>query len=301
MSVKAIEEEIKKGLKGPSYLLYANDPFLLKEALSTIKAALPQGMDGDFNFNAYDLESPDPTPPIDQLIDVLNTLPFMGGRKTVVIENCHKLNAAGAKAIGAYLGNQSPESLLLMTYHLKYERFAEKKSKEEKIKSTYKGARIMELNVREAEFPIWVAQRARARGISIERAEAAILIELVGHHLGLLASEIDKLSLLGKPAIGRDDILAMVRGSGDYGMFEDLVPALDRKDLPMATRICKKLVETNDPIMMLGALNFHFAKQSTTARKKRKIYRILNEADKLIRSSGGAYPMELLIFKLLSV
>ncbi len=299
MSSKALRDELSKGLRGPSYMLYADDPFLLNEALSEIRAALPDEAMADFNYYEYDIESPDPLPPVEQLVDVLNTVSFMGGRKTVIIKNTQKLKVDAQKAIGAYLKKPSPDSLLVLTFHIKSERAAERSSKVKKLTDAYAGAKLIELRLRESEFPSWVIARAKSKGVAIALAEAALLVEFVGHDLGLLASEVEKLSLLGKPTVGRADVAAMVRGAGDYNAF-NLTDALSQKNLAQAIKICRKLTQTDEPIAVLGALNWYYGRQDMTPKRKRKVYTLLCEADKLIRSSGGAYPLELLVVKLLS-
>lgn len=298
MSLK--RDDLAKALKGPACLIYAEDTFLLKEAVSELKAHILAEPGADFNFSAFDIESPDAVPPIEHIIDILNTLAFMGGRKTVIIEGVHKMKADAQKSLSAYLKKPSPEAALIMTHILKYERAMERKTKLEKINKTFDGARIIEIKLREAEYPGWVAARAKARGVTIAPAEASLLVELIGHDLGLLASEVEKFSLLGNTTVTREDIMRMVRGSGDYDAF-DLTRAMDDKNKALAMKICRHLTTTQEPIMVLGALNYHYGKHGWTSQgKKRKVYALLNEADRLLRSSSGAYPLELLIVKLLS-
>ena len=87
MSYKNLLDEIKKGLLSQTYLLSASDRFLHAEAVSLIKGLIPPE-ELDFNFQSFDmLSSEQEKTAFDQILDVLNTVPFFSGRKYVVIEN----------------------------------------------------------------------------------------------------------------------------------------------------------------------------------------------------------------------
>jgi DNA polymerase III delta subunit len=107
LSIKAFYSELKKGLKAPAYLLSAEDAALLKETLLEVRRLVPE-KERDFKYHAYDLESPDGVPPLEQIIDTLNTMPFMGGRQIVTLENLQKLKAAQMKPLVDYLASPSP-------------------------------------------------------------------------------------------------------------------------------------------------------------------------------------------------
>ena len=91
MSIKHFIQEIEKGLRAPVYFLYSDDPYLLKEASLMAVGTVPESERG-FGLTVFDLGGVDEKPSFDQIADVLNTMPFMGGRKTVIIENVQELS-----------------------------------------------------------------------------------------------------------------------------------------------------------------------------------------------------------------
>ncbi len=90
MSIKTFIDALGRGLASPAYLPQAEDSYLLREALLAIKRSIPEG-ERDFLLTAFDLDSPEQTAPVEQIVDVLNTVSFMGGRKTVAVEGVQKL------------------------------------------------------------------------------------------------------------------------------------------------------------------------------------------------------------------
>jgi DNA polymerase-3 subunit delta len=288
MSIKHFFDELGKGLKHPAYLLYSEDPYLLKEAMFAARHTVAEA-ERDFLFHAFDMDSPDAVPPFEQVLDVLYTVPFFaGGRKIVAVEGAQKIDAAGIKALSGYLANPSPDSALLILYA----------GKLKKAVKDLKGTRPITLDIRERDLPYWVREKAAQKGLKLTQEAVDYLIGAVGTDAGLLSSEVEKLTLCGKKTLGRDDITALVRGSGDYDAF-DLTDALRAGDADRVFRVYRVLSETQEPYALLGALNWHYGKTGGSEVEKARVFGLLNEADTLVKSAGKAFPMEYLLTRLL--
>jgi DNA polymerase III delta subunit len=104
--------------------------------------------------------------------------------------------------------------------------------------------------------------------------------------------------------IERGDIVEIVEGRRTYNAFS-LVDAIRAHDTERAFGIYRVLRETEEPYSLLGALNWQYARQfagkNTPADRSRlhRIFGLLSEADADIKSSGGSYPVELLLARLL--
>ena len=290
MSIKAFYSELKKGLKAPAYLIHAGDAALLKEAVLEVKALVPKE-DRDFKYHPFDLDSPDDSTPIEHIIDTLNTIPFMGGRQTVTVENLQKLKAAEQKPLIAYLASPSPSSVLLLTYVGK-----PRKTLVDKLK----GAKAISVGILEKDIPFWVKERAAKKGVELTRDAIEYLIGTVGSDAGLLAAEVEKFAsyVSGSGKMGRDEIASIITGSGDYSPF-DLVDALRAGKAENAFRIYAVLKETQEPYSLLGVLNWHYGRLRMDPAQKTKVFGLLNDADLKVKSTGGAYPLEHLLAKLL--
>jgi len=312
MSLKLFNAEIAKGLPAPCYLIHSEDAALMKEAVTRIKAIVPPE-DMDFCYNAFDFETPDgAATPVGRIIDVLNTVSFMGGRTVVIVEGINKLAAEGIKQLGTYVENPAPGSLLVAMYR--------GKKPKKNVLDNLQAAKQFGIAIRESDLPYWIKAEAESRGIKMTKEAVECLIAAVGVEVGILISEIQKLSGLGKATVDADDVAEMVRSSRSHNVFE-LTDALERRDTDAVFRVYRALAETEEPYAMLGALNWFYGNRYQSGRgmtqkapsgpdrasgkssspKLAKIYALLQEADFEFRATGGAYPIEHLLVKLLRV
>ncbi len=300
MSIKAFYSELKKGLKAPAYILHAGDAAMLKEAVMEVKDSVPKE-DRDFKYHPYDLDSTDDSPPLEHIIDVLNTIPFMGGRQTVVVENLQKLKAADQKPLINYLQSPSPDSALVLTYSGK-----PRKTMTDKLK----GAKPIDIGINERDLPFWVKERAAKRGVALTSGAIEYLIGTVGADAGLLAAEVEKFSSMVTGAsgasgdsgqlekIGKEDVASIITGSGESTPWK-LTDALKAGKAEEAFRVYEILKQTMEPYSLLGVLNWHYGKTRMSPAQKLKVFGLLNDADLKVKSTGGAYPLEHLLAKLL--
>ncbi|MBI4823885.1 MAG: DNA polymerase III subunit delta [Nitrospirae bacterium] len=283
-------KEIKKGLKSPVYLLHSNEPYLLKEAVFEAKRTIPQA-ERDFLFYTFDREMPEGT--IENVIDILYTVPFIEGRRVVTVENCNLLVEKELTVLGHYISKPSPSSVLIMLYQTEKGRF--KKSHN----GMFGSAQAISLDIREADIPLWIKEKASNIGITLSKEAVDYLIAVIGTDIGLLTSEIEKFSEIGKKTLERKDIEELIRGIGDYDAF-DLFKAIHNKDSQSVFKIFKALSGIVEPQMLLGAINYQFTQSKDTEMAK-KAFEILHETDIAIKSSGTSYPLEYMLTRLLKL
>lgn len=296
MSYQAFLKEIEKGLPAPVYLFVASDMFLQREAAEAIKRLVPEA-ERDFNLHAFDLLLPgDETITFGQILDVVNTVSFFGGKRfTVLTLNLQKLLKKDQERLNAYIMNPAENSVFVILHVGSLGKEAREK---------FRSLKTISLDIRESEMPYWIKQRARTKGLEISDEASDYLIGLVGPDLGLLASEIEKISLLGKKRIGVDDISDIVTGERLYSIF-DLVNALRAKDSERVFRIYKTLRETSEDYSLIGVLNWQYGrnlqKGNSPSEKQYllEVFELLNRTDIEIKSSGRTFPMEYLLVKLL--
>lgn len=296
MSIKTFLQEIDKGLTSPAYLLYAANEYPIEEALSAVKKIIPE-TETPFNFNVFDMDSADSIPTAGEIIDTLNTVSFFGSRRYVVVRNLQKISAKEFKKFQSYIANPSPNSALLMSYTgtLKKE-----------MKESTKGLKAICLDMRENDLPVWIKEKIRQNGITIKDDAVEYLTGVAGDDIGLLSSEIEKLASFGNETITITDIKEIVEGNRNYSVF-DLTNALREKNIEKVFRIYRTLSETTEPYNLLGAINWQYSKMSMQATPSSsgqrkdfsRAFEILNDADIQIKTSGGAYPMEHLLIRLL--
>jgi DNA polymerase-3 subunit delta len=89
----------------------------------------------------------------------------------------------------------------------------------------------------------WMAHRAGELGLVLEPDAGTLLLDAVGHDLGFLARELDKLAALtgGRPGT-REDVAALV-GVRRGETLSDLVEAALARRVPMAARLVEPVLE----------------------------------------------------------
>lgn len=292
MSIEHFIQEIEKGLKSPAYLLYAEEQFLLKEALLMAAHTIPE-TERDFCFDAFDLEETGRTTSFEQMLDAANMAPFMSGRRIVAIENMQRLAKEDTAALSSYLANPSPYSVLILL----------NKGKIKAQFSDTKNLKKIPLDMLQKDIPLWIKRKARDRGFEITDKAVSRLLDMAGDDIGLLSSELEKLVLINKKRVDIQDIMEVVKESGDYGAF-DLVNALRDRKTKRVFKLAKTLQETTDTYGILGAINWHYSRVALNDRGKNRsyydnVFRLLNEADIRIKTSGGNFPLEYLLVRLL--
>lgn len=288
MSINHYLAEIKKGLRSPVYILHGDSHFLLKEAIFNTYSIVPEG-NHEFALEIFDMEDGD-SPPMDNIVDILNTMPFTGGRRFVFIENAQSIKKKELKVISDYVLNPSPYSVLIMLYL----------GKKIDLNMQSQKVKIISVDIRPQDMPSWIKEKGLQKGIDLTDGAIDYLIGITGQDIGLISSELEKIALLGKRRIDSMDISSIIKSEGDYDAF-DLIEAMKRNDREGVFRILKKLVDSTEPYSILGALNWYFShsKEEDKIEDLDRVYSLLYEADSAIKVSGGRYPLEYLFIRLL--
>ncbi len=298
MSFSSFLDEVRKGMPSPVYLFFSSDPFLCREALIAIRELVPDSA-RDFNLHEFDLSVPAEEPvSAEHIVNVANTISFFGGRRfTIVSGNLQKIGKKDFEILRSYAVEPAPDSVLVLLHHGLLSRDALQK---------FKPFGPVSIEMREAEIPQWITRKMAERGIAISREAVDYLISFVGADVGLLSAEIGKISLIGRTRIEVDDISDIVAAGREYGAF-DLIGALQSKNARRMFEIYASLKETSDDYSLIGALNWQYARllgRGMSPEQKRylsRVFELLHDADREIKSSGRDYPIEYLLVRLLKL
>jgi DNA polymerase-3 subunit delta len=297
MSFQSFLDQIEKGLPSSVYFFYASDPFLHREAIGVIKRLVPEE-EKDFNLHIYDLSfSKEENLTLEKILDVANTVSFFGSRRfTLLIGNIQKISKNDSKKLDNYISKPAPNSVFIMLHE---------GTLNKEMRERLKTLKPTSLDIKEGEIPYWIKQRGVMKGIEMSNKAVDYLIGLVGPDLGLLSAEIEKLSLLGKKRIDVNDISEITTGEKLHSVFE-LIDALKAKDAERVFKIYATLRETAEDYSLIGVLNWHFGRHLISGDVKQndyylKVFKLLNSADIAIKSSGGTFPIEYLLARLIRI
>ncbi|HMK49949.1 MAG TPA: hypothetical protein VK435_07840, partial [Thermodesulfovibrionales bacterium] len=149
MSYQAFLSEIEKGLPSPVYLFYAADPFILREGIVAVKRVVPEP-DRDFNLHIFDMAATDDAFTVQQMLDVMNTVSFFGGRRfTILTGNIQKIAKKDLEKIHDYIASPAPNTVFVIFHSGTLKK--DGKTKFDVLKQ-------ISLDIREAEIPFWIKE-----------------------------------------------------------------------------------------------------------------------------------------------
>jgi DNA polymerase-3 subunit delta len=249
-------EFLRSPTKAGARLIYAvsgDDAYLRDEALKAIarQALGPEADDQSVARFSGDQAS------LHDVFDELRTLPFLARCRVVIVDGADPFVTAHRKELEAYAEKPASSGVLVLS-----------------VKSWPGNTRLAKLVEKaglaidckapdERELPGWLVQLARSRsGAKLEDDAARLLVELVGPEVGLLASEVEKLSVYVGEAnlIRREDVARMV-GAGRVESIWRTVDAATTGRAGEALADLDHLLGSGEPpIKMLAGMTFSLQK-----------------------------------------
>jgi DNA polymerase-3 subunit delta len=233
------------------FLVHGDNVLAQEELVSSL---VEEHADSDF----ADLGTEHLEPPL-TLGDVrraCDTLPFMGGKRIVIIRNAlsGKANASLAEEVAEYLERLPPTTLLVLW---------EERSLSKKHPVLAAVGRL-DGEVRHAtvphprDLPRWIVQRTRHYGASIDRGAVALLAQNIGPRLHQLDQEIRKVIIYRGDAgpITVEDVRVMVPYVESADVVFDMVDALGKRNPQIAARHLHRLLGDADehPLRIFGMI-----------------------------------------------
>ena len=255
-----IWKQLKKNIIEPIYLIYGTESFLINETKQLMIKHVLNEDEIDFNFSSYDLEET----PIEAAIEDAETLPFMGEKRLIILQNPLFLTSEKQKGkvehnlarLEAYLAKPAPYSVVVFT--APYEKLDERKkiTKELKRKATIGEAKVPT----GPDLKFWIKDRAGSNGVEIEEDAIELMLALAGTNLFMLTSELDKLALYAGEAnrINSEMVEKLVAKSLEQTIFALIDKVVHRK-IDEALRIYYDLLKQNEePIKILAFIAGQF-------------------------------------------
>lgn len=249
-------KNIKKGQFSQVYLLHGTEAYLLNETKQLLLQYALQEDEIDFNFAQFDLEET----PIETALEDVETLPFMGERRLVFMQNPFFLTSEKTKSkvehnvkrLEAYLEDPVPYSIIV--FIAPYEKLDERKkiTKELKRKATIVEAK----KLHEHELKVWIKDKINAANIEMRDEAIERLLELAGTNLMMLTNEIDKMILYvnGTNSITIETVEKLVAKSLEQNIFS-LVDSILQRNITETMTIFHDLMRQNEePIKILSVM-----------------------------------------------
>ncbi|MCK4245320.1 MAG: hypothetical protein KAX20_06825 [Candidatus Omnitrophica bacterium] len=110
MTYPQLLHNLERGRIEPFYIIWAEDDYLIKEALKRIKETLSEGKEDIFNYHNFSGRETDSA----AILNIAKTLPFATERRFVVVEEVEKLKISERKKLFSYLTNPVSSTTLFL-------------------------------------------------------------------------------------------------------------------------------------------------------------------------------------------
>lgn len=229
----------------PVYLIYGTEELRLEQALARLKTSVGEVADLDFNMDTFDGESAS----ADDIVAAANTLPFASDRRLVVVRKVEKMEKAGQETLAAYATDPSPTTVLVLV--------AAKFPKNSRLyKAVDKlGGAAEYAAPRKSDYPNEVVRLFEARGKTIGRDAAELLVSSVGYDLRRLSIEVDKATAFvgDRAKIELSDIEEVASTTAPTSIFE-FAEAVGSRDCRRSLILLSELLSQGESAYGLHAL-----------------------------------------------
>jgi len=190
---------------------------------------------------------------IGEIITRLDTLPFFGDRRVVVVKRLDALAAEGARAVEDYLSRGVPPTVAIFTASA-----LDRRTRLYKVFQQH--GRVHPCDpLRERDAPAWVAQVAKRAGKRMAPQAASALVAAAGVGLRVLQLEVQKLAAFAgdRVEITVEDVQAMASRLSET-KYWDLTDALGERAMGRAMQALERLLESEHPLLVLATIAGHF-------------------------------------------
>lgn len=240
------------------YALVGDEAFLVKRCRDAAVKLAAEGADPEYAVAAYSGEKLD----FRELRDELCTMPFLAPVRVVIVENADPFVTAHRESLERYAAAPSKVGVLI----LEVKTFPETTKL---AKALPDGAKLLCKPPAAYRLPDWAVGWAKAQyGKVLPKDAAELLVELVGPAMGLLDSELAKLSTAvgAKAGIAADDVDKYVGRSRAANVFHILDAIGDGKPAAALTILAELFEEGEDPLAVVGPLTAQLRKLAAVGR-----------------------------------
>jgi len=231
----------------PIYVLHGEDAFLLDSRRREIAEQVAGGADPQLCLTVFEADAA-----LADVFDELRTVPFLAPRRLVVVRDADAFVSANRQKLEELLESPpaSASLMLIVRSWPKNTRLA---------KLVNRIGRAEDCSVPAGNLSAWLAKAAEKRGKKLVGDAAGLLAASVGADLGILDSELEKLSLYvgDRPTITADDVGALVAATAGPERFA-LTNAITAGDAPAALKALAGMLRVRgDEFMTLGMIAWH--------------------------------------------
>ncbi len=237
------------------HLFLGEEDLLVEEGVRALIDRLLAPEDRALNLDVIDAA----TTPAAEITTRLDTLPFFGAQRVVLVQHLDELPADDLRVLEEYLARGVPPAAAIFTA-----RALDRRGR--LFRSFQKQGTIHPcdpLSPRDA--PAWVARAAAALGKHLGPQAAGALVALAGTHLRTLALEVEKLAAYvgERQEITADDVDAVASRLAETSVFA-LTDAIGERNPRKALQALEALLQAEHPLPVLALIAAQYRRLART-------------------------------------
>jgi len=291
----ALWKDLQRKQFAQNYVIVGEEEFLRNQTRKLIVENALTADELEFNLSVIDLEET----PIEQAVEEMETFPFLGERRVVILQNAMFLTAASAGKSREKVEHQldrllnylqNPADFTIAVFIVPYQKLDERK----KItKALLKHSAVFQAKpLNEAELVRWSFDLADQSRVKIDPKASELLVHMTGNNLQSVAGEMEKLSLhVGEgETITEALVEKMVSKTLEQNVFA-LVDRIVRNQKLEAIQMYRELlVQKEEPIRILAAIARQYRIYAQVKHLSQSGYGVAQIASKL---KLNPYPVKL--------
>jgi len=237
------------------YLLHGTEVYLLQILLKQIIELASGSEDPAFDMSTYNMEEH----PVELAVEDANTLPIMGEKRIVILDNCFFLTGDTRKRkvehhmtqLTNYIASPSPDTV--MVFLAPYEKLDKRKKM---VKNLEKEAKIFEWNTLTDTMLYQILyDQAQQYGVEYTQAAHQRLLAVSGTNTSILVNEVNKLALYaeGNQDIDEELVNRLASPTLESDVFS-MVNRIMHRDAQESFRILADLFQQKEESVKLLAL-----------------------------------------------
>ncbi|MGH2400906.1 MAG: DNA polymerase III subunit delta, partial [bacterium] len=253
------------------HLLLGEEDLLVEQALKELLDRLIPPAERDLSLDvvrAGEIQLVD-------LLTLLDTLPFFGRRRAVVVKDADLWKAPEQERLAAYLEQGPPPSAVILVASA----LDRRRKLYNVVRKVGEVQEFPRLTIR--QLPAWINERVRQQNRRIDPEAVDSLIALVGPGLRQLSLELEKLFAYAnaRDRITRGDVEAAASRSSESTIFM-LVDAIGERRAGDALRALADILRENAPpyVLFMIARQFRLLMRASLLRSQKKTLSGVQEA-----------------------
>ena len=242
-TMKSLNEDLKTGQLNNVYLLYGEEAYLKKQYRDKLRKAMVSS-DDDMNYAYYEGKGI----PVNEVIDLAETLPFFAERRLIVLEDSGFFKSASSE-LAEYLKEMPDTTAMIFV-----ESEIDKRGK--LYKAVQAKGRAVELGRQDENTLVrWVAGHVKQEQKMISEKTVRSFLSKVGTDMENIQKELEKLFCycMDKDCITEEDVEEICTTQITNQIF-DMVNAVADKQQKKALQFYYDLLALKEPAMRILSL-----------------------------------------------